>query len=129
MTIGNLGNAFARFLRTVSKTINPSQGHEYLDMIKDQIDARLKWVATEPYSEALYAKVLSAVEDELTTFWRMGKLKGVEPENAFFARCDDTTMTQADIAAHRVVCLVGVATVTPGEFILFDIVQTASRPT
>jgi phage tail sheath protein FI len=125
---GDLGNVFVRILKALGRTLHSvrPQGHEYLDLIKDQIDASLQWVATEPYSEALYSKVLSTVEVELTLFWRMGKLKGDAPEQAFFARCDDSTMTEEDIAAHRVVCLIGVAPVKPGQFILFDIVQTAS---
>ena len=127
MTISHLGSALAHFLKTVSNVLSnsASQSHASLDTIKDQLDASLKWVATEPYNEVLYARVLSVIDDELMVFWRMGKLKGADPEQAFFTRCDETTMTPADIAAHRVVCLIGVATVTPGEFILFDIVHTA----
>jgi len=119
----NLGSAFVRIVQAVSSALRPSPGHQSIDTIKDQIDASLQWVSSQPNSTALWAKVQSTVENELTVFWTMGMLKGAAEEEAFFARCDESTMTKADIAAQRVVCLIGVAPVTPGQFTLLTVEQ------
>lgn len=55
-------------------------------------------------------------EDFLDGLWRRGALVGDRPERAYFARCDATTTTAADRAAGRMVLLVGLATLEPGEF-------------
>ena len=49
--------------------------------------------------------------------------QGLREEDAFFVRCDRTTMTQADIDAGRLICLIGVAPVKPAEFVIFRISQ------
>ena len=66
---------------------------------------------------------LQSVEDFLVRFWRDGALPGTRPEEAFFVRCDRTTMTQDDIDNGRLIILVGVAPIRPAEFVLFRIGQ------
>ncbi len=56
-----------------------------------------------------------------------GALLGDKPEQAFFVRCDRTTMTQEDIDNGRLVMLVGVAAVKPAEFVLIRIGSSAGR--
>ena len=41
--------------------------------------------------------------------WRSGALMGTQPEEAFFVRCDRTTMTQDDIDNGRLICYIGIA--------------------
>jgi phage tail sheath protein FI len=61
--------------------------------------------------------------------WPSGAVPGSRPEEAFFVRCDRTTMTQADLDQGRLICLVGVAPVRPAEFVIFRIGQwTTDRP-
>jgi len=55
--------------------------------------------------------------------WRNGALMGASPEEAFFVRCDRSTMTQNDLDNGRLVCLIGVAPVKPAEFVIFRIGQ------
>ncbi len=43
--------------------------------------------------------------------WRNGALLGAKPEEAYFVRCDRTTMTQNDLDNGRLICLIGVAPV------------------
>ncbi|HSE43378.1 MAG TPA: phage tail protein, partial [Acidobacteriota bacterium] len=61
--------------------------------------------------------------DFLTQCWRDGALVGRTPKEAFFVKCDRTTMTQDDIDNGKLICLVGVAAVRPAEFVLFRIGQ------
>ena len=46
-----------------------------------------------------------------------------KPEEAFFVRCDRTTMTQNDLDNGRLICLIGVAPTKPAEFVIFRIGQ------
>jgi phage tail sheath protein FI len=48
---------------------------------------------------------------------------GAKPEEAFFVRCDRSTMSQADIDDGRLVVEVGVAPTKPAEFVIFRIGQ------
>ena len=42
-------------------------------------------------------------------------------EEAFFVKCDRTTMTQTDIDSGRLIVVVGVAPVKPAEFVIVRI--------
>jgi phage tail sheath protein FI len=93
------------------------------------IDKGTQWAVFEPNGEPLWAKIRRAVEDFLTNEWRSGSLPGSRPEEAFFVKCDRSTMTQADIDQGRLICVAGVAVVRPAEFVIFRIGQwTADRP-
>jgi phage tail sheath protein FI len=60
--------------------------------------------------------------------WKSGHLMGEKPQEAYFVRCDRSTMTQNDIDNGRLICLIGVAPVRPAEFVIFRIGQwTAER--
>jgi hypothetical protein len=48
---------------------------------------------------------------------------GTTPQQAFFVRCDRSTMSQADLDNGRLICLVGVAAIKPAEFVIFRIGQ------
>ena len=65
-----------------------------------------------------------------TTSERIDELDdtGITEEEAFFVRCDRTTMTQADIDSGRLICQIGVAPVKPAEFVIFRIqLNTATK--
>lgn len=81
------------------------------------------WVVFEPNGEALWASVRGSVSDFLYNEWSNGRLLGDKPSDAFFVRCDRTTMTQADLDNGRMVCVIGVAPLTPAEFVIFRIGQ------
>ena len=63
------------------------------------------------------------VTNFLTGLWRDGALQGNTAEDAFFVRCDRSTMTQNDLDEGRLVCLIGVAPTRPAEFVIFRIGQ------
>ena len=63
------------------------------------------------------------VENFLLNEWQRGSLLGTKPEQAYFVRCDRSTMTQNDLDNGRLVCLVGVAPVRPAEFVIIRIGQ------
>lgn len=91
--------------------------------IEESIDEGTQWVVFEPNDEPLWARVRQSVRNFLLLTWRSGALQGLKEEEAFFVRCDRTTMTQADIDAGRLICQIGVAPVKPAEYVIFRIQQ------
>jgi phage tail sheath protein FI len=92
-----------------------------LIFIEASIDRGLQWVVFEPNAEPLWARVRRSITNFLTLVWRNGALEGTKPEEAFFVKCDRTTMTQTDIDQGRLIVLVGVAPVKPAEFVIVRI--------
>lgn len=91
--------------------------------IEHSIDKGTQWAVFEPNNRRLWNNIRRTVEDFLMVLWRDGALLGAKPEEAFFVRCDRTTMTQNDLDNGRLICLVGVAPVKPAEFVIFRIGQ------
>ena len=82
-----------------------------------------QWAVFEPNNERLWANVQETVSDFLYTLWRDGALMGTKPEQAYFVRCDRTTMSQNDLDNGRLICLVGIAPAKPAEFVIFRVGQ------
>ena len=91
--------------------------------VEESIDEGTQWVVFEPNDEPLWARVRQTITNFLTTVWRSGALEGTKPEEAFFVKCDRTTMTQDDIDNGRLICVIGIAPVKPAEFVIFRIQQ------
>lgn len=91
--------------------------------LEESIEDGTQWVVFEPNDEKLWARVKQTVTQFLTRVWKDGALMGTTPEEAFFVKCDRTTMTQDDIDNGRIIILIGVAPVKPAEFVIFRIAQ------
>ncbi|MBW4518176.1 MAG: phage tail sheath subtilisin-like domain-containing protein [Scytolyngbya sp. HA4215-MV1] len=91
--------------------------------IEKSIDRGTQWVVFEPNDEPLWQRVKRVITAFLTQVWRDGALMGRKPEEAFFVKCDRTTMTQNDIDNGRLIIQVGIAPVKPAEFVIFRIGQ------
>lgn len=92
-----------------------------LIFIEKSIDRGLQWVVFEPNAEPLWARVRRTIGNFLTTVWRNGALEGTKPEEAYFVKCDRTTMTQTDIDNGKLIAVIGVAPVKPAEFVIIRI--------
>jgi phage tail sheath protein FI len=97
--------------------------------LEHSIDKSTQWAVFEPNGERLWANVRQTIEDFLLDAWKDGALLGAKPEEAYFVRCDRTTMTQNDLDNGRLICLVGVAPVRPAEFVIFRIGQFTADST
>jgi phage tail sheath protein FI len=93
--------------------------------IEKSIEQGTQWAVFEPNDEHLWARISQSVSQFLTRVWRDGALMGTKPEQAFFVKCDRTTMTQDDIDNGRLIMLVGIAPVKPAEFVIIRIGQWA----
>ena len=91
--------------------------------LEHSIDRSTQWAVFEPNNEELWLKIRLTIEGFLYDVWRTGALLGSRPEDAYFVRCDRTTMSQSDLDNGRLVCLIGVAPTKPAEFVIFRIGQ------
>ncbi len=112
-----------------ARTISSDPEWKYLSVrryflyLESSIDRGTQWAVFEPNGEALWANVRTTVSDFLYNEWVNGALLGTSPKEAFFVRCDRSTMTQNDLDNGRLVCLIGVAAIKPAEFVIFRIGQ------
>ncbi len=95
----------------------------YFAYLEHTIDRGTQWVVFENNGPQLWDNVRRTIEDFLYNEWKMGGLMGDKPEQAYFVRCDLSTMTQNDLDNGRLICLIGVAPVRPAEFVIFRIGQ------
>lgn len=93
--------------------------------LEHSLDIGTQWAVFEPNSPALWARLSQSISAFLTTQWQAGALMGATAADAFFVRCDMTTMSQNDIDNGRLIAIVGVAPVYPAEFVIIQIGQWA----
>lgn len=97
--------------------------------LERSLERGTQWVVFEPNAEPTWTALRAQVEAFLHERWQAGAFVGATPREAFFVRCDRSTMTRNDLDNGRLVCLVGVAPLRPAEFVIFRIGQwTADRP-
>jgi uncharacterized protein len=108
-------------------TDNPEWNYDpvrrLLGSMGEAITKLIQWAMFEPNDVPTWRRVRQEVAEYLIGQWRDGALVGTKPTDAFFVRCDQTTMTQDDIDNGRLICLVGVAAVKPAEFVIIRIAQ------
>jgi phage tail sheath protein FI len=91
--------------------------------VEKSIQQGTQWVVFEPNDTPTWTRVVRSVSDFLSGLWAQDMLQGATKEQAYFVRCDRTTMTQADIDNGRLIVVVGIAPVKPAEFVIFQIGQ------
>ena len=95
----------------------------YLIYLEHSIDNSTQWAVFENNGPALWSRVKEAIDSFLYNEWKEGSLLGDSAAQAYFVRCDRTTMTQNDLDNGRMICLIGVALLKPAEFVIFRIGQ------
>lgn len=112
-----------------ARTLSSDSDWKYINVrrlfifIEKSIERGTQWVVFEPNDESLWQRVKRVITAFLTNVWRDGALMGRTAEEAFFVKCDRTTMTQADIDNGRLIVQIGIAPVKPAEFVIFRIGQ------
>jgi phage tail sheath protein FI len=91
--------------------------------VETSIKLGTQWAVFQGNDDQTWRKLVRSVEDFLNSLWRDGVLQGDTADQAYFVKCDMTTMTQADIDNGRLICLIGIAPVKPAEFVIFRIGQ------
>ncbi len=93
------------------------------NFVEASIERGTQWVVFEPNDFRLWARVTQSVTAFLTAVWRDGALMGRTPDEAFYVKCDETTMSQYDVDNGRLIMLIGIAPVKPAEFVIIRIGQ------
>lgn len=89
----------------------------------------LPWLMYEENHPRTWGQVVQNLRGFLVMLWVKNALQGNSAQEAFFIRCDHTTMTQTDHENGLVICEVGMAPVRPSEFVTFRIrIQLNPRP-
>jgi uncharacterized protein len=99
----------------------------YLIYLEHSIDNGTQWAVFENNGPALWARVKDSIDSFLNNEFAEGNLLGTSPANAYFVRCDRTTITQNDLDNGRLICLIGVALLKPAEFVIFRIGQMTAN--
>jgi phage tail-like protein len=89
--------------------------------LESSITRGLRWAVFEPNGPPLWDRIRTSVEDFLLGLFRQGALQGDKPQEAFFVRCDASTMTQHDIDQGILILVIGVAPLRPAEFVIIGI--------
>lgn len=95
----------------------------YFAFLERSIEKGTQWAVFEPNGSALWSNVRLTIEDFLFNEWKSGHLLGDSIDEAYFVKCDRTTMTQNDLDNGRLICHIGVAALRPAEFVIFRIGQ------
>jgi len=112
-----------------ARTISSDPEWTYLNVrrlfiyLEHSIDRSTQWAVFEPNNDELWLKIRLTIEGFLYDEWKKGALLGIKPEDAYFVRCDRSTMSQSDLDNGRLICLIGVAPTKPAEFVIFRIGQ------
>jgi hypothetical protein len=112
-----------------ARTLSSDTNWKYINVrrlfiyVEKSIFNGTQWVVFEPNNEQLWALVRQSITAFLTTVWQTGALAGTTQDQAFFVRCDRTTMSQDDLDNGRLICIIGLAPVYPAEFVIFRFEQ------
>ena len=94
-----------------------------MTVLRLSLERELDWAVFEPNGDALWAEVRRLVAAYLARLYAAGAFVGATANEAYFVRCDRTTMTQNDLDSGRFVCLVGVAPAEPVEYLVLRLAR------
>jgi hypothetical protein len=92
-------------------------------MLRRSLEAGFAWTTFEPNSPTTWDLVRNRTIAFLTSLYSLGMLVGGNPEEAFFVKCDAETNPPEQVDNGLLVCDIGVAPVSPAEFIMISLVQ------
>jgi phage tail sheath protein FI len=92
-------------------------------VLRLSLEREMDWAVFEPNGEALWGEIRRMVHGFLARLYEAGAFTGATTKEAFFVRCDRTTMTRNDLDQGRFVCLVGVAPSEPVEYLVLELAR------
>ena len=92
--------------------------------IEESVFRGTKW------DEPLWARIRVSIGNFLQELFHQGAFQGRTPNEAYFVKCDRTTMTQDEIDGGVVNMEIGFAPLRPAEFVVIKIQQLSiGQPT
>jgi phage tail sheath protein FI len=92
-------------------------------MLRRSLDSGMLWVTFEPNTAATWGTVQRRIAEFLGKLFQMGMFAGGKPEEAFFVKCDAETNPPEEVDQGKLICEIGVAPVSPAEFVIISMVQ------
>jgi uncharacterized protein len=132
-TFPGLGGVMVWGARTLAGSNRVASEWKYVPVrrlalcIEESVYRGTQWVVFEPNSEPTWTQVVRTTNAFLTGLWQQGALSGSRPEEAFFVRCDRTTMTEDDIRNGNLVAEIGIAPIRPAEFVILRFYQKTAE--
>jgi phage tail sheath protein FI len=93
--------------------------------VRRWIDFNMGWVTFEPNDSRLWIRILRELTVFLTNLQRVGALQGRTPAEAFYVKCDAENNTPEIREIGQVAIEIGLAPLSPAEFIIVRIVRRA----
>lgn len=115
----------ARTLANTDKSWMYINVRRLFNYIEESILEGTDWAVFEPNDHALWAKMRRTIAAFLTNEWRKGALFGLNPEQAFYVKCDEETNPPDRVDKGYVTCEIGIAPVKPAEFVVFQVQQVS----
>ena len=97
-------------------------------MLRRSLEAGFAWITFEPNNQRTWSLVRDRTTAFLSDLYTRGMLVGGNPEDAFFVKCDAETNPPEQVDSGMLICDIGVAPVSPAEFIMISLTQTMSGP-
>ncbi len=89
--------------------------------IEESLAAGTAWTVFEPNDERLWAKLHLVIGDFLQRLFLQGAFQGTVAHDAYFLKCDRSTVTQSDIDQGIVNVVIGLAPLKPAEFVVISL--------
>lgn len=87
------------------------------------IEMNMAWASFESNTPQLWVRIKRELNAYLTELWQAGALAGQKAEDAFFVKCDAETNPPEIREAGQSVTLIGLAALSPAEFLIVRIVH------
>jgi hypothetical protein len=81
----------------------PANVNRIISMVRRTVQRAGEGYAFDSSGERLWAAITQRLNDVLRLLFDLGALRGKQPEDAYFVRCDRSTMSQQDLDAGRVI--------------------------
>lgn len=94
--------------------------------LEEQIVTDTAWTVFEPNSIRLWREVDRVVRGVLEQAWLRGMLTGATRAQAYTVTCDASVNPPSEVAAGRLVCVIGLNPPPPAEFVVLRVIRTPS---
>lgn len=114
-----------------ARTLSSDPAWRYINVrrlfnyVEESVERSMQWTVFEPNDVYLWGKVKRDITAFLRTVWRSGALFGVDPNQAFYVKCDEELNPPEIRDQGIMICEIGMAPVKPAEFVVFRFSQYA----
>jgi uncharacterized protein len=99
------------------------------DMIEKSIEIASERFVFEPNTQRLWSRVIATITPFLSNLRRDGALRGKTDDEAFFVKCDNTTMTSENIRQGELIIRIGILPAGVAEFVIIQFSQKTGTDT